>query len=414
MSCQSVSNTSFASCDSQEDLASLPQNGKGFFSFLVNAASRCVSWVMYRPIHVQLKKSCVVWPCDSHSDVGFEITVSGIMVKIEPTLEAGAELMKVIVITFSGVAVCANAVKEQPQKIVEIDHLSMRITSVYSAAGILCRKNVAIVFDGVSSLFFDEDALRSLTRCAVSHGIMKKVPEYCRPFYKLRSLSSRWSYAKSFVFAFIRDRRRRYNFNSSHLHFYAEARTSYLALLDYCHRTRDIAEKREQLADIEGDIRYRDVVLFFEAQGSREILHDGTCWLYRGGCDTAPTQPSDAREFVIVSSLHVDAKITCVRLPAETTVWLRDVAFVKRHGESNFSVGNVTLVAGGMSQLLRAPDSGEPFFSLQQTESNGMTFVRTTLEELRFITTSNWILQLVQPIMVAMPHVLRVIPENKL
>ncbi|PWV05110.1 hypothetical protein C3747_137g5 [Trypanosoma cruzi] len=90
---------------------------------------------------------------------------------------------------------------------------------------------------------------------------------------------------------------------------------------------------------------------------------------------------------------------------------LRDVAFVKRHGESNFSVGNVTLVAGGKSQLLRAPDSGEPFFSLQQTESNGMTFVRTTLEALRFITTSNWMLQLVQPIMVAMPHVLRAIPE---
>ncbi|PWV13852.1 hypothetical protein C3747_41g152 [Trypanosoma cruzi] len=320
MSCQSVSNTSFASCDSQEDLTSLPQNGKVFFLFLVNAASRSVSWVTNRPIHVQLKNPCVVWPCDSHSDVGFEITVSGIMVKIEPTLEAGAELMKVIVIAFSGVAVCANAAKEQPQKIVEIDHLSMRITSVYSSAGILCRKNAAIVFDGVSSLFFDEDALRSLTRCAVSHGIMKEVPEYCRPFYKLRSLSSRWSYAKSCVFAFIRDRRRRYNFNSSHLHFYAEARTSYLALLDYCHRTRDIAEKREQLADIEGDIRYRDVVLFLRRKVQERYSTTVLAGSTGAGVTPPPTQPSDARQFVVVSSLHVDAKITCVRLPAETTV----------------------------------------------------------------------------------------------
>ncbi|RNF13718.1 uncharacterized protein Tco025E_06064 [Trypanosoma conorhini] len=411
MSCRSVSNASFASCESQEDVASLPENGFGLFSFFVNAAGRSVSWVMNRPIHLQLRNTSVMLLCDSQSEVGFEVAAREIVVQIEPASEAGAEIMKVVVINFAGVAVYAHATKEQKQKIVGMDHFSIRVTSVYSSMGVLRRKNIAVIVDGVTSVSLDEDALQALTSCAVSHRLMTEVPDYCRPFRGLLQLPSRWPYAKSCVLAFIRDRRRRYNFNASHLHFYAEARTSYLALLDYCHRTRDIAEKKESLAEVEEDLRYRDVVLFLRRR-VQERYSAAARSSNAGVQASMPARPAEAGGPVILSSFHVEAKITCVRAPAKTTVWLRDVAFVNRRGESNFTVGGVTVVAEGKSQQLQASDAGQPFFSFQRTESNGTAFFRTQFEDWRFTATSTWILQAVQPFLVAAPDLLLTVPRT--
>ncbi|RNF05439.1 hypothetical protein TraAM80_04539 [Trypanosoma rangeli] len=366
---------------------------------------------MTRPIHVRLQNFSAMLFCDSQSEVGFELTARELVVEIEPVSRAGAELLKVAIVTFAGVAVHAHATNAQKQKIVGVNHFSIRITSVYSSMGVLRRRNTAIIVDGVTSVFLDEGALRALTRCAFSHRLMMEVPDYCRPFRKLLQLPSRWPYAKSCVLAFIRERRRRYNFNASHLHFYAEARASYLALLEYCHRTRDIAEERESLAEVEADIRYRDVVQFLRRRVRER--YSSTAHSSDAGTEVPPpAQHADAGGPVMLSSLHVEAKITCVHAPAKTTVWLREVALVSRHGEFNFSVGRATVDVEGTSQQLQASDAGQSFLSFQRIESNGTVFFRTKLEELSFTATSAWALQVVQPFMVAAPDFLLTIPHS--
>ncbi|KAH9599963.1 hypothetical protein LSM04_005175 [Trypanosoma melophagium] len=413
MSCRSDTDTSNSSFDFVDD--SVPplveEERRGLFSFLRNAATQSVSWLVNRPIHVHFADINLIIPCDSSNGTRFEIVAKEVLLQVEPSQQVSTERMKVVTITFSNVTIDACTAKGKTRVLV-VEKLTVRITSVYSMAGILCRKNTAIIFDGLTSLFSDEDSLQGLTQCILRHQIMTDMPDYCRPFSELRSQRSRWAYAKNCVLALIREKRKRYNFNPAHLNFYAEARNSYLRLLDYCHRTGDVAEKRNSLADVERDLRYRDVVIFLRRKAHERYSATSSRGEFR--VHDAPQESDSVVPLTVVSSFHVDVKVACVYLPAKTTMWIYDVAFVSRTDEVCFSIRSISININGIAQSLHEVKEGEPFCSFQRTEKKDVVFIRIKLDEFSFAAESVYILNIIRPFFVAISQCMSNVPKKRL
>ncbi|KEG09664.1 hypothetical protein DQ04_04841000, partial [Trypanosoma grayi] len=410
MSCRSEGNSSFVSCESLDDVALLPRDGGGVFSFLRSAASNSVMWIMNRPIQVHTMDVALVLRCDSGNDARFEVVAKELRVQVEPLQEINAEKMKVVNITFSGVSLNA-CTDTQESKVTTVDSLSVRITSVYNSSGVLCRKNVAVSFDGAAWMFSDEDTLTAITHCLVSRQEMMNVPDFCRPYSDLRRLKSRWPYTMNCVLAFIRDRRRRYNFNPSHLNFYAEARKTYIGLLYYCHRTGDVVEKRDSLAEVEREIRYRDVVMYLRQTVQERYSAASPTG---GGTPDADGPSHQSEEAVAVaSSVHVNLKVICLFLPSNTKVWIRDVAFVSRIDEMELSVGSVRLDPDVAPQSLHLACGREPLLCVQRTEQNGMVFVKVKLDDVNLTVRSGFLLGVLAPIATAVPRILQVMPPKR-
>ncbi|ORC86644.1 uncharacterized protein TM35_000272340 [Trypanosoma theileri] len=411
MSCRSDTDTSNSSFDFVDDTIPplVEEERWGLFSFIRNAASQSVSWLINRPIHVHFVDVNLIIPCDSSNGTRFEIVAKEVLVQSEPSQQVSTERMKVVTITFNNITVNACTPKGET-KVIVVENLTVRVTSVYNNAGILCRKNTAIIFEGVTSLFSDEDALESLTKCIVSHRIMTEVPEYCRPFSELRRQRSHWAYARNCVLSLVREKRKRYNFNPAHLNFYAEARNSYLRLLDYCHRTGDVAEKRNSLAEVERDLRYRDVVMLLRRKAYERYSASSS----RGECrfENAPQESNSVVPSAVVSSLHVDVRVVCIYLPAKTTMWINDIAFVTRVEEISFSIRSISVKINGIAQALHKVKEEEPFFSFQRTEKNDIVLVRIKLDEFRFAAESGYILNIMRPFIIATSQCLSNLPEQ--
>lgn len=322
-----------------------PQDG-GWLGYLRNRAAQSVEWIWRRQLRITFTDLILVLPCDARKNIHFEISVDSFVVMVEPTQTTGNEQMKIVSMQIGGGTVFASA-SDARSRVVVVESLSIKITTVYEAnTERVLRKNVVLSFNGTNTLTADEVTLFALLKCHLSRQMRLSVPSYCLPFASLRARGSLWPYALKCVVHGLRDYKQRYNFNASHLRFYAHARERYVQLLNECHRHHCIEERRQELADTEQDLRYEDVILYL-----RRLVQ------VRYAAKAAEPVEEEAAELepIVVSSTHFEWKVVKVVLPARNTVYASNTALVFRNEETVFTVASVSLDTDGAVQTMAPP-----------------------------------------------------------
>ncbi|KPI84282.1 hypothetical protein ABL78_6673 [Leptomonas seymouri] len=345
--CESLGSTgSFCSPTSPSDARGAGAQGGGWLDYLRSRAAQSVEWIWRRQLRVTFTNLTLVLPCDARKNVHYEIAVDTFIATVEPTQTTEKEQMKIINLQIGGVSVYANA-SDAHSRILVVEALSVTITTVYEAkTERVLRKNIAVTFNGTSTILADEATLFALLKCHLSRETRMAVPSYCLPFASLRARSSLWPYATACVVQGLRDHRQRFNFNASYLRFYAQARERYVRLLNECHRSQSVAERRRQLAEAEHDLRYEDVILFLRRHVQTKYNANAAA--------VEMEEPADL-EPVIISSKHFDWKVVKVVLPARNTVFASDIALIVRNEETVFTVRAISLDSDGAVQAVAAP-----------------------------------------------------------
>ncbi|CAC9449945.1 conserved hypothetical protein [Leishmania infantum JPCM5] len=325
--------------------AEVAKQDAGWLDYLRSRAARSVEWIWRRQLRITFTDLTLTLPCDARKKIHFEISVDSFVVTIEPAQTSGREQMKIVSMEIGGVSVFASA-DDVRSCVIVVEALSIKITTVYeTGTERVLRKNVALSFNGTSTLTADEVTLLALLKCHLSRQMRLSVPAYCLPYSSLRARGSLWPYVKCCVVQGLRDYRQRYNFNASHLRFYAHARERYMQLLNECHRNQSVEDRRQALADAEQDLRYEDVILYF-----RRLVQAK----YAANAAAPVAEEVPELESAVVSSTHFEWKLVKVVLPARNTVFARNTALVFRNGETVFTIASVSLDADGAVQTMIA------------------------------------------------------------
>ncbi|KAG5510981.1 hypothetical protein JKF63_06483 [Porcisia hertigi] len=344
----SSSGSSFAfSTSAEESKTTGPaKQGASWIGYLYSRAAQSVEWIWRRQLRITFTDLTLVYPCDGREGINLEIRVDSLVVTVEPPQTRGPEQMKIVRTQIGGASVFANA-KDTRSRVMIIEALSIDTTTVYETdTERIVRKNMAFSFNGTSTLMADEATLLALLKCHLSRQTRLSVPPYCLPFSSLRARSSMWPYVKHCVLQGLRDYKQRYNFNASHLHFYAHARERYVQLLNDCHRRQSVEDRRQELADAEQDLRYVDVILFLRRLVQAKYL----------ASNSAPVEAEAVAEMepLVVSSTHFEWKLVRVILPARNTLLVRNTALVFRRRETLFTIASISLDSDGVLQTMAA------------------------------------------------------------
>ncbi|KAK7196617.1 N-terminal region of Chorein, a TM vesicle-mediated sorter [Novymonas esmeraldas] len=352
---ESTSSGSHAGSPTAAEEAQAAAQAAGWFGYLRTRAAQSVEWIWRRQLRITFTDLTLVLPCDVRKNIHFEIGVGSFVVTVEPTQTSGAEQMKIVSMEIGGGVVVANA-SDARARVIVVESLSIKITTVYETnTERVLRKNVVLAFNGTNTLTADEATLFALLKCHLSRQMRLSVPTYCLRFSGLRARGSLWPYATACVVEGLRDCKQRYNFNASHLRFYAHARERYVQLLHECHRSQSIEERRQELADAEQDLRYEDVILYLrrlvQARYAPSVgeTDAATASSAAAGDAAAELEP------LVVSSTHVEWRVVKVILPARNTIFARNTTLIFRNEETVFTVAAVSLDTDGAVLTMAAP-----------------------------------------------------------
>ncbi|KAI5688877.1 hypothetical protein MNV84_00910 [Leishmania braziliensis] len=332
---------------SKEAQATEPaKQGTGWFDYLYSRAAQSLEWIWRRQLRITFTDLTLVLPCDARKNIHFEIHIDSFVVTVEPAQTTGPEQMKIVRMEIGYASVFASA-DDARLRVIVVEALSIKITTVYETnTERVLRKNVALSFNGTNTLTADEVTLLALLKCHLSRQMRLSVPAYCLPFSSLRARGSLWPYVKCCVLQGIRDYRQRYNFNVSHLRFYAHARERYMHLLNECHRTQSIDDRRQDLTDAEQDLRYEDVILHFRRMVQAK---------YSASVSEPVAEEEAVQGSLVVSSTHLEWKLVKVILPARNTIFARNTALVFRNEEILFTISSISLDTDGIVQTMASP-----------------------------------------------------------
>ncbi|KAG5485299.1 hypothetical protein CUR178_06662 [Leishmania enriettii] len=350
------------------------KQGADWFDYLRSRAAQSVEWIWRRQLRITFTDLTLVLPCDARKRIHFEISVDSFVVTVEPAQATGPEQLKIMSMELEGVSVfaCADGARF---RVIVVEALSIKITTVYKTnTERVLRKNTVLSFNGTSILTADEATLLTLLKCHLSRQMRLRVPAYCLPFSSLRARGSLWPYVKCCVIHGLRDYKHRYNFNASHLRFYAHARERYVQLLNECHRSQNIEDRRQELADAEQDLRYEDVIMYFRR-------------LVQAKFAAKVTEPVAKEEEglrpPVVSSTHFEWKLVKVVLPARNTVFVRNATLVLRNRETVFTIASVSLDSDGAVQTMTATstNAAAPWELLSTTGDKETSLVYLHMKE---------------------------------
>ncbi|CBZ23738.1 conserved hypothetical protein [Leishmania mexicana MHOM/GT/2001/U1103] len=334
------------SAEEEMQVAEVAKQDAGWLDYLRSRAAQSLEWIWRRQLRIAFTDLTLILPCDARKNIHFEISVHSFAVTVEPVQTTGREQMKIVSVEIGGGSVFSSA-DDVRSRVIVVEALSIKITTVYeTGTERVLRKNVALSFNGTSTLTADEVTLLALLKCHLSRQMRLSVPAYCLPFSSLRARGSLWPYVKCCVVQGLRDYRQRYNFNASHLRFYAHARERYVQLLNECHRNQSIEDRRQALADAEQDLRYEDVILYF-----RRLVQAK----YSANAVAPAAEEVAELESAVVSSTHFEWKLVKVVLPARNTIFARNTALVFRNGETVFTIASISLDTDGAVQTMVAP-----------------------------------------------------------
>ncbi|KAG5486265.1 hypothetical protein LSCM1_07388 [Leishmania martiniquensis] len=405
--------SSFGSpASSEETLASdMKKQDAGWFGYLRSRAAQSVEWIWRRQLRIIFTDLTLVLPCDTRKNIYFEISVESFVVTVEPAQNHGPEQIKIVSMELRGTSVFANA-GDARSRIIVVEALSVRTTTVHEAkTEHVLRKNMTLSFNGTNTLTADEATLLTLLKCHLSRQMRLRVPAYCLPFSSLRARGSLWPYAKCCVMQGLRDYKHRYNFNASHLRFYAHARERYVQLLNECHRCQDIEERRQELADAEQDLRYEDVIRYFRRLVQAKYAANVADQFAKEEAELRPP---------VVSSTHYEWKLIKIVLPARNTVFARNTALVFRHGETVFTIASISLDTDGAVQTMSTPamsaaapwgplntsgNSEASLFYLHMKEDCASSETRLLLQEVELKGTMEGALRCLTPIAEALQQI---------
>lgn len=386
MSCHSFSSDAESSSNGSRTRPADPlddERPSGLFSFIRRRAAASMEWIWQRPTIIAITDLTLVLPCDAQKGVCFKFKIESFTVTIEPKQHMDREELKVVTFDIHNACVLADTGESAPT-VVSVESLVVRVTTVTGArSGAVLRKNVAVTLNGNSSLVANELSLFALVTCKVTRDIMLALPPYRRPFTALRKQRLLWPYVASCIIEHVRDQRRRYNLNLSHIRFFSQARERYLQLLNVCHRSHTVHEHQHELAETEQDLHYADVILFLRQKVQQRYNTRVTTSLQPVSEETSPdTQGAPT----VASSLHLDIELFRVCLPAATCAAVSGLSVVVRNHENITSIRDISIsTMEGSQQLCRAlGDSQEvkPLLLLQNHTTDSVVEHRIVLTEL--------------------------------
>ncbi|CAD2222036.1 hypothetical protein ADEAN_000957500 [Angomonas deanei] len=378
---QSVSSASshfedFVSCASDSEISDADSVGipaeeepvaTGLFASLFSRVSSSVSWIWDRQIRIAFSNIALNLPSDFRQNIFFTIAIDSFDVIIDPKQKMDdREELQVITLLIRGAKVEA-CTEEARSKIVHVDHVEIKFTSVY-VNKTLVRKNTTVAFNDTFNVYANESSLYTLLKCHLTRELMLSLPSYCRPFAILRKEKSLWHYTFCCVISMIQDRKKRFNRNLSHIRFYSQARRRYVELLEAAHRHRDVEPFRDELADVEVDLRYADVILFL-----RQMVQEK----FGAIPSTAVTVVEEnISKDSLHTSVHCNFKEVFISLPSDNSILISEIGIVTRNEGQNMSIRAVTLKHKHFTQPV---SKAAPLLSVETTISKKNTVTQVML-----------------------------------
>eukprot|EP00796_Vickermania_ingenoplastis_P010170 gene10170-7124_t len=394
----SMSSSSFESEDHR--------GGGGAFSFFKDKMKRSVEWIVNRKIEVEIEDTTVEIVVDQRKGV----SAVGSILRATACVDPAQELRKDSVrhINVSVVDIVLTAVLGQLKApLLRVEKVEVNVSLVESIeSGKMVRINTTVEVDAVQCAL-DDTSVGIVARCIEPAKNMMAIPPFCHPYLQMRCRNSWWPYTRNAVKAMLQDLKQRYNFNMSHIRFYANSRRRYLRLLDECYKDRLIGSRARDLEELENDLRYPDVIQFLrrtvqEKYGVTPTSHSNVEIKFstqvssplKASPPTSTAGPSNE----VAKYLHVDVKIVRVKLPLRSAVALHEVHVVQRLNELYIDVTDVGFHQDRTAYFAKASDA-KSLLSVEHHMSSTNQETRVSLQPCAITLSLQHIVDILAPLM---------------
>lgn len=345
------------------------RQGGGMFSFFKKKWQDSKERIMDRRVEVTIENTVIEIVVDERLNVSCMGSIRSASAVVEPTSTMHGEVMRPIQVIILDSLITA-LFGQQKACILRVEKIETNLALV-TAKGFNgpFRLNSSVKVNEIL-VNMDEASVGVLARSAEPIQRILSIPSFCHPHFPLRKLSSRWPYALSCTQSYIVDLRKRYNFNSSHIRFFCNSRRRYLRLLSECYQDLSIGRRAKDLAELEVDIRFPDVIYFL-----RQLMQEKYC---ASRARTTFLSSEESRRGSLkslsshvrcnasspnleINSVEVERKHCCstrssvqplllthvavlivrVRFPRQSAVVLRQISVVSRRSDFSFEIGDL-------------------------------------------------------------------------
>lgn len=368
-----ISEADLASCQSESDLTSQDASGAfeleekpktGPFAFIKRKLYQSAEWVMDRKVEVDIEDTTLEIVIDERLGISAKGSIQLISACVDPVQHMMNESLRHINVSIKETMFIV-LFQQLKAPLLRLMKLEVNVSLVNAKdSGKLLRINTAVEIDQIQ-VALDDVRVGIVAKCIAPSKAVLAIPPYCWPYLPLRKRASWWPYTRECVFAQIRDLRQRYNFNMSHIRFYANSRRRYLRLLDECYRDRLMGNRAEDLEELENDLRYSDVIHFL-----RELVQDKYGLiaspiistnlkgrqLPSAACSSTHEEtvssPKKARDSQLSTSVHADVKLIRLKLPLSSAFTLNGIHAVHRLNFMSVSLDDIGFEKDIQNQLV--------------------------------------------------------------
>lgn len=397
-SCKSDSDAESLSSDDDDDHGQ-SQKSRSVVKSVFSAVARYIApaaWTAPRTVRLLFSECQIVYPCDARHGLSLCAAVDRFVVEIQPNDEASPNCkIRVVNITLEGTSIAARE-EMKSHTLMAGDRIDITITTTTDSSGGTLATNVSVDQKTSVDVMLSESAVKLLSKCLIGRAVADTVPSYAREFLPLRRKTSWWPYACACALANVRDRRKRWNFNLSHLRVFSTARRSYLDLLDVCHRREDVEDSKNELAHLEHDLVYEDVI-----DSLREISREKFHKLQRY-CQ--PLVSSSEEQSSVVISTHVYFAKLQLHFPHMAALQITAIRAVVRTDDVAFELGSIRMhhqaVSADFLMCSCVENPSTPFLkvSWKVDGSRGMQIISFEFQDVSGHTNPRLLLESIRPV----------------
>lgn len=368
-SCKSDTESMSSGSDSDDDSTPATGTAQGLFRSVASRVANYVapSFFSPRPVSITVNNVRLILRPHVGSPFGFCIEITSISINIEPNSQTSNTSLRIVKMMMKGIRVTALS-RDPPVEILCVDAASIIDTTTCDSLGSVIAKNIHVAMEenGVD-ISLPSPAIDSMLKCSVSFLAFSRTPPFARPFLPLRQSRSRWSFARAAVLALVSDRKRRWNFNLSHIRAFSIARRHYLDLLDRCHRDCALSDTlRVDIRATEHELVYRDVV---------EALKNVTMTKFDRRLRPKDTNATRST----AQSLHIGLGAVRVSLPNNSRCRITAITAVNRDNELTLTINGMLLNVGS-GRFESCTNSEVPFINIRTTSDTQLRSVVTACE----------------------------------